>query len=494
MRYRSLLPTLVALALGGCGTDHEPSLDPDIDAGAGAGGSFAHTLFVAREGSLSSYDLTTGQERPGTVTDVAGPVSLQALDDGLLLVNLSGRDEVLVVDGRTMREVARIPSSAMGGVRPVHGYISPADVDGRRYWLALNDGSMNTRATSSARFIDLGEGFSTYLQPAGEVGLGSGHHKASFSASRARVLISNLADCEDVMTVYDYTDPSKIEALATLTAAQAGWDGSSEQRTCDPTYASGMPPAPHGCATSPSAGKAYCNLTSSGEMVVADLDADPPAFQVLATGGTGGGETRMHPHGRYAYTVHQAPREVMDQTSGTLHRACQIGALSVTDTTTDTVVTTMPLGYHGPGCGARLTGTPAETANPGHPYFGPDGSTLYIVTSGGFRVAGARVDRLLVLDTSDPAAPVQQPSLRVGTHTGHGAAALSGHGQYLFVVHAVDGTVSQIDTAGRALLATIPVGDSPRNVATFGQEEGPSHQTGPIEPEDGHGNDDGHDH
>lgn len=478
-----IISILIATLGGACG-------DADRAPGEGAGSSFAHTLFVAREGSLVSFDLVTGQERPGTVTNVTGPVSLQALDNGLLLVNATGRDEILVVDGRTMLEVARIPSSAMGAVRPVHGYISPQDLNGRRYWLALNDGSMNVRATNSARLIDLSDGFSTYLQPVGEIGLGIGHHLASFSASRPRVLISNIADCEDVMTVYDYTDPSAIDSLATLTAAAAGWDGASAQRTCDPTYAGGTPPAPHGCATSPGSGKAYCNLTSSGEMVVADLDADPPAFQVLATGGTGGGHTRMHPHGRYAYTVHQAPREALDQASGALLRACQIGALSVTDTTTDTVVTTIPLRYAGPDCSARLAGTPAETANPGHTYFGPDGDTLFIVTSGGFMAGDARVDRLLILDTSDPAAPVQQKSLQVGAHTGHGAAALSDHGRFLFVVHAVDGTVSQIDTATRALVATIPVGDNPRSVATFGQEEGPSQQAGPIEGE----LDDGHDH
>src|SRR5690606_32953341 len=50
----------------------------------------SHTLFVAHEGLLSSYDIATGEERPGSVSGISAPVDLQALEDGSLIVNLTG--------------------------------------------------------------------------------------------------------------------------------------------------------------------------------------------------------------------------------------------------------------------------------------------------------------------------------------------------------------------------------------------------------------------
>ncbi len=113
-------------------------------------------------------------------------------------------------------------------------------------------------------------------------------------------------------------------------------------------------------------------------------------------------------------------------------------------------------------------------------YFAEGGNTLLVPTSGGFDVADARVDQLLVVDTSDPAAPVQLESIQVGVHTSHSAGALSGDGSTLFVVNAIDGTVSQVDIATREA-TTLEVGADPRVLATFGDQEGPSHQTGPVE-------------
>jgi hypothetical protein len=85
----------------------------DADPGVGAAGA-AQILFVASEGFLTSYDVETGLERPGTIPNVTGPVDMQAFSDGHVMLNLTGRHEVLVIDGKTMLEKSRIPSSRMG--------------------------------------------------------------------------------------------------------------------------------------------------------------------------------------------------------------------------------------------------------------------------------------------------------------------------------------------------------------------------------------------
>jgi YVTN family beta-propeller protein len=433
----------------------------------------ANTLFVGHEGQLVSYDIATGEERAGAVQSVTGPVDMQALEDGTIMVNLTGRNEILAVDPRTMLEVARIPSSGLDGVRPVHSYITDIH-QAHQYWVAMNDGTDNMGNT--AAFVDITPASQTRFQIRGEMALGHGHHKAAFSSTQARVVISNIGDCENVMSVYDYTDVTAIQTLATLTAADAGWTaadpgaGMFDPMFCDPTYARGVPPAPHGCATSTVSGKAYCNITSSGDMVVVDLDADPPTFTLLPTGGSGGGKTAAHPGGRYVYSVQESPRGI-----------CQIGQLAVVDAMTDTVVAEVPLGYTGPACTDDLTGTAAETANPDHLNFSADGLTMFVGIAGGFEVADARIDQLVVVDLTDPANPVQAPSIGVGVETGHSFQTLSGDGGHLFVVDSIDNTVTEVDVATRTAARTLTVAAMPRCAATYGDTEGPSHQTGPTQ-------------
>jgi YVTN family beta-propeller protein len=457
------IKTILLLSLAACGGSSSGDDDPDA-----GGEQLAHTLFVARSGTLVSFDLATGDERPGTVTDVTGPVDLQALRDGVVMVNLTGENAVLAVDGRTMLEEARIPSSTDGGLRPVHSFITPD----RRFWFALNDGD-GTAASNTASIIDIRDGAAGRFQRRGEFALGVGHHKAAFSSARDRIVVSNIGDCANVMTVYDYSDPTDVQAVGTLTAVEAGWDGVT--RMCDPTYQNGFPPAPHGCATSPLSGKIYCSLTSTGETVVVDIDADEPTFEILATNGSGGGYTSMHPGGRYAYTLQETPRE------GDGGTACGIGQVAVIDTMTDTVAAELPLFYTGPSCTTALTGETSESANPGHIYFSHGGEHAFIALSGGFMDAAARVDQLVVLDTSDAADPTQLPSVEVGVGTGHGTGTIDGIGDKMYVVGQIDGTVSEIDCETLEVTRTLDVGDEPAQVATFGDAEGPSHQTGPLD-------------
>jgi hypothetical protein len=440
---------------------------------------FAQTLFVAHEGSLVGYDVASREEHAGAVTDITGPVDLQALDDGTVMVNLTGTNEVLAVDGMTMLELARIRSSTASAVRPVHSYITP-ERGGRRYWLALNDGEEAELATNSAVLVDISPNSRTRFEIVGEVGLGVGHHKASFSSTLERFVATNIADCENVLSVYDYSDRENIEELATFSGSDAGFEGPDpgagnfDPTFCDPTFERGLPPAPHGCTTSSLSGKAYCSVTNSGDVVAVDLDAEPPAFERIATQGRGGGFMLAHPEGRYIYGMQEEPREGGDGA------VCQIGQIVVIDANDDSLVAELPVRYRGPDCEDLLSGTAAETANFAHVHFSHDGETLFVPTSGGFNVTDARVDQVVVIDTSDPTNPAQLESISVGVHTGHSSSTVSGDGRWLFVVHTVDATVSQIDMASKSVVATFQVEQRPKVVATFGTVEGPSEQTGSI--------------
>lgn len=436
----------------------------------------AEALFVARPGGLASYDIASGKERPGEVQDVTSPVDLQALADGTVMVNLTEAGEILIVDGKTMLEKARIPSSRMGAKRPVHSFITPPH-EGKTYWVTANDGTSGAAKTNSALFLDVTPGSKTYLEPVGEVSLGIGHHKMTFSARRARVAVSNIADCANVIGVYDYTNPGNIKTVLTLSAKDLGWDGSSFARTCDTTFQMGVPPSPHGCATARSSGKAYCNLTGSGDIVALDIDADPPFLTVLPTTGSGAGYTRAHPGGRYVYSLQATPREGDAKQPGA---KCQIGQLVVIDAESDSIAATVPLFYDGPSCTSSLMGTDEETDEPGHILVSENGKTLFIGVAGGFGVDEARARRELIIDVSNPAKPVQRASVVVGASKGHHGDTLSGDGKSVFVTNTVDGTVSRIDTATLKVIATLDVKDGPVTVATFGQAEGPSEQTGPI--------------
>ncbi len=461
-----LAVVMVSLLAGAVGCSGNDSGTPD-------GGTLAQTLYVAHDGVLVSYDIATGNERPGSVTNISSPTDMQALEDGTVLVNLTAGNNTAIVNGKTMLEAGRV-GSATGGTRPVHSYISP-DRNGKRYFVALDDGQGSDLATSKAVFTNVKSGTANYLQRAGEMGLGIGHHKAAFSSTVERMVVSNISECNNVLTAYDYSNIANIQTLRTWSALEYGWDGSSPERTCDPTFANGVPPAPHGCATSKVSGKIYCNLTASGEIIATNIDATPPSFVKIATGGKGSGYTKAHKDGRFMYSLESNPRE------GDVGAAvCQIGQLLAIDAMSDTVAARLPLLYKGPACATTINGTDEDTAEPDHIRVSNDGKTLYISTAGGFNVTRARVRQELVLDVTNPGAPVQRASIPVGTSTNHHGDALSGDGRWLFVTNNLDGTVTQIDTSTNQVIKTLTVRSTPLTAATFGTNEGPSEQTGPI--------------
>jgi len=75
---------------------------------------------------------------------------------------------------------------------------------------------------------------------------------------------------------------------------------------------------------------------------------------------------------------------------------------------------------------------------------------------------------------------VQLPSVPVGASKGGRGSAVSADGRFLFVADPVDNTVTQIDVETLSVARTLPVKEAPLQVATYGTEEGPSLQIGPV--------------
>jgi hypothetical protein len=481
MKTTSVFGSLVLLIA--CHEDHSTT-GPD-----GGNGTVAQTLFVAHglwaydatdPGTLVSYDIATGAEKPGTIPAILGPWDMQALADGTVLVNLTPQGETLVVKGTTMLENGRAkPSSA--AVRPVHTYLSPSRA-GKQYFMAMYDGKDAIQATNAATFIDVNPTSPTYLHKVGEIALGIDHHKGAFSTTQERVAISNIGDCDDMISVYDYSNIGAITRIKTFSAADAGWTapdpgaGNFDPRFCDQSYTRGLPPAPHGAATSKLSGKVYMNLTSTGEIMAIDIDASPPTFTKIATTGSGAGYTKMHKGGRYVFTLESSPREGDSMNPGV---KCQIGQIVVIDSMTDRVVKAVPLLYQGPSCTTSLVGTDEETDEAFHMLETDDGNTLFVTVAGGYQVAAARVRQEIVFDVSDATNPVQKPSVAIGTSTGYHGDALTGDGKLLFIANNLDASVTRIDTVTLAT-GSIKTNPYPTTLATWGTREGPSEQTGLI--------------
>lgn len=465
--YGALWLTAAALNLQACFED------PGAEGTRSGTEAFPEILFAAQEGALNSFDLATGNALPGSIADVKSPTDMQALADGTVLLNLSGSNEILIIDGKTMLLKARLPSSGGSAVKPVHSYITPA-IGGKQYWLSLNDGS-GSPASNSARFLALDASDTAgYLKPAGEIALGIGHHKAAFSPDKPRMVISNISDCDDIMSVFDYSDVAHIRKLATLDAATAGFDGSDKAHTCDQSLAAGIAPVPHGCAAAKDNACAVCNQTGTGVLVDVDLDDDAPEFEFIPTKGSGGGYTAAHPGGRFIYSLQSKPNE----TAG--GAPCQIGQVAVVDTWNDSLAKELPLFYKGGGCAEPLQGTAAAGAAPSHLTFSLDGNKAFINVASASGDSASRVSMELALDVSDPANPKQIASIAIGSSFGSHGETLTGDGKLLIVANNKDATVSVIDVAAGAVARTLALGNAGKTLATFGTAEGPSHQVGPF--------------
>src|SRR5258707_247938 len=97
----------------------------------GAFGESPQVAAVSGRDQLALHDLATGAElarfdAPGGSSD------LLALGSGMALSNHTAGNGVILIDLNRRAEIGRLPSSSLGGIRPVHMYLSPV-IEGRQY-------------------------------------------------------------------------------------------------------------------------------------------------------------------------------------------------------------------------------------------------------------------------------------------------------------------------------------------------------------------------
>jgi YVTN family beta-propeller protein len=438
---------------------------------------------VSGRDQLALHDLATGEElvrfeAPGGSSD------LMALESGVALSNHTAGNEVLLIDLNRRSEIGRMPSSSLGGIRPVHMYLSPT-IEGRQYVVVLNDG--HERGTpkgerpkdSTLLLIDAVQSSPTFLKPVGEVRLGIGHHKVGFSTKRPRLAVSNIADCLDVVSVYDYEDPSDIKRIKTFSDGDLGYDRSTPLKTCDETGKAGVMLSPHGTGTSAATGRVYHFLTGTGQIAMFDVDAAIPTVKLLQTAGSGGASVKDLPGGRFMVVPQRGPREVYQRADGSL---CQVGQLAVIDAVAEKVAAQLPVFYGEPTCRTSIAGKPYERAALQYAMPSPDGKTVFVEIGTLYGppnlIAESRF--VAVFDLSDPYRPIQLPSIPVGAGNDTREHALTGDGKQLLVTNSLDNSVSVIDVGLRQVVRTIPTVNKPFRVVTFSGQTGPSKPTGPA--------------
>ena len=95
---------------------------------------------ISGRDALAVHDLATGRELARFPVQGASS-DVQVTREGVAALALTAAGQVLLVDlaADPPRELARLPSSSLGGTRPVHLYLPP-EAGGRRLLVALNDG------------------------------------------------------------------------------------------------------------------------------------------------------------------------------------------------------------------------------------------------------------------------------------------------------------------------------------------------------------------
>jgi YVTN family beta-propeller protein len=443
-----------------------------------------HLMLVVGKDEAGVYDVGSGREI-SRIAMTGASLDTMALANGVALFNNTGGNVVIAVDLKTGKEIARIPSSSLGATRPVHSYLSPV-MGGRQYYVALNDGVEASTPVgeapkdSSLALIDVVPGSATYLKPVGEVRLGRGHHKVAFSNTRARMVASNIGDCKDVLSVYDFSNPAEIKLVKSFSAKEFGFDGSTAMKTCDEAAKAGVRLSPHGVGTSAATGEAYHFITGTGQVALINIDADDPTLRTIQTAGVGGSTAKDMPGGKFIVVPQRTPREVQDRAGGIV---CQVGQIAVIDADSRQLVAQTPMLYGDGSCATSLAGKPEAAANPSYVGFNKDGSRMFVAlgTLGGAQNAAATVDLTLVFDMSNPRQPKQLAPVKTEARQGSDIVMANG-GKLAFIPNSVAGTVSVVDTDSMKVVQTVKTVAGPFRLSTFSPTSGPSKPVGPATP------------
>jgi YVTN family beta-propeller protein len=438
---------------------------------------------VSGRDQLALHDLATGAEL-ARFDSPGGSSDLLALSSGVALSNHTAGNAVVLIDLKRRSEIGRLPSSSLGGIRPVHMYLSPASNE-RQYAVILNDGDQRGPSKgerpkdSTLLLIDAMQSSPTFLKPMGEIRLGIGHHKAGFSMKRPRMAVSNISDCANVVSVYDYENPSQIKLVKSFSAADLGYIGSTALKTCDETGKAGVMLSPHGTGTSAATGRVYHFLTGTGQIAVFDIDADVPTVKLIQTAGSGGASVKDLPGGQFMVVPQRGPREVHQRADGSL---CQVGQLAVIDAVAEKLAAQLPVFYGEATCRTSIAGKPHERAALQYAMPSPDGKTVFVEVGTLYGppnvVAESRF--VAVFDLSDPYSPVQLASIPVGAGNDTRDHALTGDGKLLLVPNSLDNSISVIDVGSRQVVRTIATVTKPTRVVTFSESTGASKPTGPA--------------
>jgi hypothetical protein len=441
--------------------------------------NFSLLAGIAGEKELALFNVKSGEKKASIPVEGASS-DMMVTAAGVLLLNHTASHQIIAVDMKTQQEIARFPSSSMGGKRPVHSYLTPV-INGRQYYVALNDGESSASSAqppqdSTMLFVDVTPGSSTYLKATGEARLGLGHHKIGFSTKSMRAVVSNIADCGDVLSVYDYSDVASIKLVKSFAAKDFGLDGSSALKTCG---SQAIRLSPHGVGTSAKSGKIYHFITGTGQVAIIDADAPEPSMKVVQTSGKGGSAIKDQPGGAFMVIPQRAPREVMMDAAGA---PCQIGQLAVLDAVQERLAAQIPIFLTGPDCRETLTGTKSQSVVPEYGVFSPDGRTLFVQlgTLTSSRAPTDRASHIAVFDMKDPYRPRQLPSIPVGAASGHRGLVMSGDGKMLFSAAKEEGSLTIVDVASRKVVKTLPAIAGASRVVTYDAQGRPSKPVGPA--------------
>jgi hypothetical protein len=402
----------------------------------------AETLWVTGTDKVGAYDVRTGREvasfgLPGRTAD------LHVLPNGRVVLNYRAKAELVLFDATSRKEIARLPSSRMGGVNPHHGYL--LKTSGNLLYAVSNDGE--NAATDSTLSLFRVVPNAPGLEYAGEIRLGAGHHKIAHFPGQDWISVSNINDCSNVVQVIDIADPAAPKTIRSISAKDIGYDGSAPNKSCDASGKAGRRLTPHGAGAT--AQFHVHNLNATGQMVV--VRRDGPSL-VLQSAGSGGASAVATKDGKL-YLTQFSPRDGSGTPPG---KACQIGQLSVVSSA-GTGLEQIPVlkdkdctENHG---GARL----------GYISMMPDGQTLLLplATLGNDAVPVALLARVKL-----GANGVEQlSSLEIGKNLGHRDHGWSTDGKLFAFPNNKDDSVSIVDADGGKVVSTIPVVPAPLRVA-----------------------------